>query len=486
MTHFISQQISRWAVAALMVAISVPAQAQLHNNPGSNELIPREQGHETYLFRSLLKFTGLEAINIVPWQGRIDDIVLVLIGSIQPEDAIHSTRVLLAGGSVLIATDQTAILSSFFPTFRGPVVTGRSVEIRNTEVNSTYLGVSTRPYLVPSKQEFINPDLVRMTRLKRVVADSPSSFQFVKGGYVDVPVAYYPRGPVHLGRPRMMLEDDAPLVLMNDAERDRNRAVAVVVANRGLFTNRMLLARGTDNLAYVYHLSRYLTTGPTGDRRRTRCLFIENGEVKTDFDRLPLSEAQLPEPPPPPMPSLGQLQDKITDAVNQAVNELQTRDMLGQAVANRYESLARILVLAAAALVVLVLIWRVWLARHQPEFTIPTTTTNPEDSLLDLRRQDILSANNVYEPLREYLRGLFAEWGQPTGGPELPPIEVMDRMANQRHLVHKLRKLWEIAYGDTPMTIPFVRWKELEPMMDFVIRAAEAGRWRFAQHGGVE
>ena len=97
----------------------------------------------------------------------------------------------------------------------------------------------------------------------------------------------------------------------------------------------------------------------------------------------------------------------------------------------------------------------------------------------------VLRANDLYEPLREHLRNLFARWGRPGGGPDLPPVESAGGPADRRLLLAKLRKLWEIAHGEVPVAIPFVRWKELEPMIESVSAAADAGRWRFAGAGGA-
>jgi hypothetical protein len=42
-----------------------------------------------------------------------------------------------------------------------------------------------------------------------------------------------------------------------------------------------------------------------------------------------------------------------------------------------------------------------------------------------------------------------------------------------------LRILWEVAYGANPKPVTYSRWKELEPMIETVRRAAGEGRWTF-------
>ena len=61
----------------------------------------------------------------------------------------------------------------------------------------------------------------------------------------------------------------------------------------------------------------------------------------------------------------------------------------------------------------------------------------------------------------------------------LPAIQYDGRVENTPALLADLTKLWRTAYGPAGR-IPLSAWKELEPMMLRVWRAAEAGRWRFA------
>jgi hypothetical protein len=41
-----------------------------------------------------------------------------------------------------------------------------------------------------------------------------------------------------------------------------------------------------------------------------------------------------------------------------------------------------------------------------------------------------------------------------------------------------LEQLWTVAYGPVPK-INLTKWKDLEPMIVRVWKAADAGRWRF-------
>ena len=103
------------------------------------------------------------------------------------------------------------------------------------------------------------------------------------------------------------------------------------------------------------------------------------------------------------------------------------------------------------------------------------------------RREEVLQTGNYAEYVREYLRDLFAERGFPVPpGPaasELPAVTATGPDA--KAVKANLRILWGVACGADQKPIPYSRWKELEPMIDVVRRAADEGRWQFAAPGGA-
>jgi hypothetical protein len=477
----------------VLIASPIPGLAQPADGRGGGQ-VPLDDADQTYLFRGLLKYAGFKPIS---GRDQIDreidgNTLLVLFGALDrpPQGATLTTSSLVAytlqqGGSVLIATDQPTRLN--MPFGDGLVeITGRTVLGPKPRA---YLEDPGMPFLVPTKSFFPDPHLSRMTELPRVATNQPSSFgEHRSDRFTIVPIAEFPPGS--------RSSDGTPLANSTAgfvAIRPRSAARAVVFPDTGIFTNQMITAPGTDNLAYAYHLANLLAEGADG-KKRTKCLFYENGELRSDFE-------DLLKTPAPPMPSLEKLQEKLVDAADRAIDVVQTRDSLGRAVANAFPHIAPVLATIVAALIALVLVRRTWAARHDPDSSPgPKTLGSDAHKTLDFRRVEILRANDVYEPLREHLRAQFARWGMPAGGPEMPPIVVsgappdLGRIpvrvrgtsaADVRLLTGKVRKLWEIAYGDVPVAVPFVRWKELEPMIAFVARAADAGRWRFAEPGGA-
>lgn len=478
----------RSTLALALVSIAVcPAFAVVPEPGGAAPAAPFPPGDaaKTSLFRSLLKFSGLEPVKAVE-EAENGDVVLVFfgrLGSPFPDwpAATLSRTVVGRGGSVLIATDRAADLRGFIPGVDEFGITGHPVTCR--EKSACLAGLPGMPFIIPTPSPD-NPGLRWTAQLSRVATNGPSSFALLPSGNNDYRVEVLGRLPDecrYAGNGQQLQTHAAAI----SVTRPGAAGMAHVYTDPGIFTNELLTAKGTDNLAYAYHLATHLIGGPDGSAKRTKCLFIENGVVVDDFDDSFFQPARVP-PLSPPVPSLEQIQDKLTDAVDRTLAGVQDRDVLGRAVARSFDRVVPILAVVAAALALVFVLWRSWAARHTPEpLPAPRAGADAGGSLLDDRRQAILRANDVYEPLREHLRALFAHWGQAAGGPSLPPVDVPGGGADRRLLESKLGKLWEFAYGDVPTAVPFARWKELEPMIEFVTRAADAGRWRFAGQGGA-
>ena len=140
-------------------------------------------------------------------------------------------------------------------------------------------------------------------------------------------------------------------------------------------------------------------------------------------------------------------------------------------------------------LLIALLVRRAWRGRHEPDVPpVPTDTgrvagTAPPGSLAR-RREEILQAGDYGGVVREYLRELFASQGLPEAAvqpPRLPEVRVTGR--GNTTLREDLRILWDVAFGPRPRPVTYTRWKELEPTIDAVRRAAAEGRWRFADTG---
>jgi hypothetical protein len=277
----------------------------------------------------------------------------------------------------------------------------------------------------------------------------------------------------------------------------------LVLADPSVFRNQMMVvpgdgaALGTDNLAFANNVVQFLK----GPQERSLCFFVEAGQVRNKFDDVnyqELATQQIPPVPPvPPLPPPPNLlnpgtQRALTDGINRGVARWEdgngpNRALLGRSGSDRrYADVLRVLAVVAALAVLLWLIRRLWAARQVPEVPpIPKDTgrvaASGEPASLARRKEELLQSGQYADVLREYLQELFASRGLPLPVPKpagkLPPVEVTGPGANT--IRDHLRILWDVAFGPYPRPVSYARWKELEPMLDTVRRAADEGRWRF-------
>ena len=274
------------------------------------------------------------------------------------------------------------------------------------------------------------------------------------------------------------------LAVCNDPLTAPTSGIAVAFADVGIFTNQMMLADGTDNFAYAFHLTRYLATGPDGKRKRTICIFLENGEFRTDFDRAPLG-SMTPPIPPLPIPPWAEIEKKLVTMAQDQVNDLEDRDWFEGKVAPLARDIGRVLALVVAAWLIIVVLLRAFRTRHAPAQTpLPRPPDGPE-TIIERKRQEILQTNDVYEPLREHLREQFAAWHCPPGAGHLPPIDVDGTKKERRRIEADLKRLWGVAFGDVPERVSFTRWKDYEAMLSNLADDADEGVWRFTPGGSA-
>jgi hypothetical protein len=252
----------------------------------------------------------------------------------------------------------------------------------------------------------------------------------------------------------------------------------------------------TDNLQFAFRTVSFLAhedDGMGGSRKRTRCVFVENGRLVSDFSSL---EKHL-RPPPPPLkiPSLWQLQEKLVDAGNQIIDKFQEnggpsslvlgRD--GPRQDRRLRDILRALLVVASILAVWFVVRRVWGARQPTDVAPPPPggqqPRDPEDGpppgAFRRRQRELARRNNLYEPVRMALREFFAGVGAPAeAGPKLPKVVIADSVRRPDTLKKALTDLWRIAYG-LPAVVTVPKWNLLELLFDRIQMAHADGKWRF-------
>jgi hypothetical protein len=262
---------------------------------------------------------------------------------------------------------------------------------------------------------------------------------------------------------------------------------AVVLAGNAVFRNRLLAGTFADtradtgNLEFAAHVVSWLR--PPGDGPLP-CLFLENGRPADRFDEVDYSAAAAPPVPAPPPPTASdflrpEVQQKLTDAANEAIDRVQTADRLGGLLARpqRFATAMRLALAVAGLFVAVALVRRARAARAAPPPDPPPPPT--AGGVLARRREERLRGGDHSAAVREFLIELFRRHGLPLDEHRhprrLPPVEADPDIRRQ------LRTLWEAAYAPPPVS--FSRWKELEPMVEAVRAAGAAGRWRFVGGG---
>ena len=479
---------------ALAFALSSIAFAQDEAKPRA--AIP---ANGTEILRALLKFQKLvPQENFDPFDPAAGELVVVLVGNRFDRMQIFAQDVLRNDGAVLIATNENIELGNFFPLInkinRTATVTGRDVEC--TRPRRCFRGDANSPFatILPPPV----PELAALIKTSRVVAHRPSAL--LRNGandlYLGHTLAEFPGNSRYRGGAE--LEDGAAIAAMSDPAQIGK---AVVVADVGMFSNQMMIANeparpdggdtGTDNFVFSYFLTSYLATKRDGTKR-TRVLFVENGKIVTDFDRVKL-DAGNPFPggiPPIPMPRLDKILEMVENKLNDGIEKLQdeglpeaiiTKDKSGTLFARIVEFATVILGIAALSY----LYRRMWSGRTRADF-VPSPKIELDGSgPLVLRKRSALATGNIREPLRDHLRALFQQWGVPADAQpaQLPPIGTDQPRGGKAKLLRALNELWTIAYGEKAVAIAPSRWRDLQESVVYVAREAETGSWKFLPNG---
>lgn len=477
---------------ATVFAVSSIAFAQVEARPQA--AIP---ANGTEILRALLKFQKLvpqENFDLLdPAPG---ELVVVLIGNRFDHMPVLTQNVLRNDGAILIATNENIELGNFFPWMnvidRTATVTGRDVEC--TRPRRCFRGDANSPFATILPPPI--PELAALIKTSRVVAHRPSALlrNVAKEPYLSHTLAEFPGNSRYRGGAE--LEDGAVIAAMSNTVFGK----AVVVADVGMFSNQMMIANeaaradggdtGTDNFVFSYFLTSYLTTKRDGTKRK-RVLFVENGNIVTDFDRVKL-DAGIPLPggiPPIPIPR-EKLLEMVENKLNDGIEKLQD-DGLPETIITRDKSgilFARIIEYATVALGIVALVFlirRMWGSRMKADFVPSPKIVLDGSGPLVLRKRSALDTGNIREPLRDHLRVLFQRWGLPADGEptQLPPIGTDQPRGGKAKLLRALNELWAIAYGEEAVAIAPAQWRGLQDAVVYVAREAETGSWKFLPNG---
>lgn len=457
----------------------------------------------TEMFRWLLHARGIkpvadhEIFAFAPGPIPGDDLIVIILGT--PHEVWPGTTqlswaadALKDGGAALVASDTALNLGREFTRAPGLSVTG--VSVRGTDGNTPlFQGNEACPSVVPwKKPPRGGPHWDMFAGLENVATNRPSYLHLPpgRGAFLD-PIAHFPPGCWRV-EDKQWLNPDFAVFAAGASGPDPDNPTPyrfLVLADPSVFINEMML-QAPDNLEFAYRVTGYLQDA--GGKKRTRCLFIQNGQVVTEFDTL--KSVMRPPPPPIPLPNIDQLQDKIVDAGNQIIDKLEennahNRLLLG----NSPERQARSLRGIVSGLLFLGCLWaavtilsRLWKARQPtdtpaaPPGGLPVSPKgDPPAGVFDRRQRELLRRNNIYEPVRVAVREMFAAAGAPAdAGRKMPKVVISDMVRRSDTLRDALTELWKIGFGPARV-VSVQRWSALEPLFERVRQAHADGKWRF-------
>lgn len=509
----------RWVFAlALLAAVPAVGLAQRQRPtpaPDASRPQPPSADGSEY-FRLLLELRKIKPIARVDELTRMshdelrDVIVIVLGGPRVMYDGVDTMlelgRVLRAGGAVLVASDTPLRLELNSPR---RVATA---QILGNHIWATQRGTYHRsfacPYVaalpLPGGATEI-PERLLFANLDRVATNLPSCIGI--DSYIPpfrYPLAALPRGSV----------DDRANQLTAEFRRNWPFAIGgsgpdpvfsnrpyrfLLMADSGVFINQMLIDPSqtpTDNLEFADRVVEYLQD-PQGQNRR-RCLFLENGRPVERFDTAAALLLQHRKPPaaPNPLAMLLAMQQKMVSLGNEVIASYERNDgvnrmILGSRDPERQDRRLRQMI---AGMLVLLSMWavvqllrRVWRARAPTDLPPALIVPRPAvpgaggpAGLFDRRQRELLRRNNVYEPVRDLIREMFAAAGAPPHpGPKLPPIRVGPEVTNPESLRKALADLWAIGYGP-PKVVTLQLWGLMQRLFVRARQAHADGKWQFA------
>jgi hypothetical protein len=334
--------------------------------------------------------------------------------------------------------------------------------------------------------------------LRRVVARQPTTLAVHPEARELLPaLARMPADSRYrFGEARILREESAFVVGGAGLHPDTHRPYRVLaVGDAHVFSNGLMVSTDdggpTDNLEFAERVVSFLAE-EDGERRRTKCLLIVDGQTVTNFDEL----TRLLRPPPPPikLPPFDQLQPKIVDFGNQILDKIQENDvpnklMVGQnpdEPGSRLRYLFAGLAVAAAVWAVVSLVRRVWKARQPTDLAPPPPGGRPPPptdgapGVFGRRGKELAARDNLLEPARAACREFFDAIEAPDGGPRLPKVVISDVVRRTDTLRQALRDLWTVAYG-RPAPVTAMRWAALEPLLARALAAHRDGKWRFVE-----
>jgi hypothetical protein len=456
----------RAVAVGLSLIIAAPALAQ----PPAGRL--RRDGTE--FFRAVLRQAGTRPVSsVAELLESPRDKVLIVFGDTEPLDRMIESgdlrQFLRESGSVLVATDRqtsAAFLGVTSVQVSGQfVIVGRDNAYRK-ELTECPIVVDHPPggsrHAIFSTSP--NPSHVATNRPSFV-----GSFGALSGLDKMLPVAWLPAmGELRIGSVPGALKAPHALAVANSAKSMH----LLVIADHSIFINDMMSQQDNGNIAFAYGVVRWLTD----DGRRKGVLFIDEGEIRTDFN----VSLDLPQPRVPPLEALVPL---ANEAIAKVEKENVINQMLLEMAGGPWTVLRTIFFLLTVCLLAFGL-YRFMQARHRMEAR-PSVAAASADGVLsavERRYRAVIAQGNLAEAARELAHQAFAAVGVSPAAGARPPAVLVEGWAPLRGVWwdHQVGRLWRLAVRGPRRRVSPAALRRLDASVHRLLAAVAAGRVRLA------
>jgi hypothetical protein len=434
---------------------------------------------------------------------RPTDTLLVIFGDVSrlnklfPADSLPTF--LRNGGAILIATDGPVRFGQNDWSERmGIQITGNTVTANE---KNCYRGDADLPFVLPRPgvnrngqspfQVFFSVD---PSGVNAVATERPSAMSVDDGrGYLVKRLARYPAGST-LARGQVPLDPRLDNFAVNLEPQFGNAAGRMIVmADHGVFFNGMMgfvkdetaeqgYAFDNNNWAFANRTIEWLQGG--SPEPRTKCLFIEHGEVIDQF----ASETGGVKPPMPKLPPADALANALLNsAANPIIDAAQKQDFFNRTLEGwlGFPLLVRIFFIIVT--IVFISAGLRWLSggqrkRERAAIMTPLLQQNllPRGGVLRQRTASQIEVGNLYDAARRRVRERFdVLGGRPGPSDKMPPILTANDLPDGPLLHQTVRWLWLLGYGETPIAIPPTDWDRTNMLLERATARAARGDWSF-------
>ncbi len=269
---------------------------------------------------------------------------------------------------------------------------------------------------------------------------------------------------------------------------------AIIMANRNVFANGMMgLTVKQDDSGLVSDNGNWELAKRTidwlqdaGGRKRTQCVFIQDGKIIDKFAET------VPQPPKPPPPNIDPevLANWVLHRANDIIPWAEENNYFNRMLESwfGFPRLVRVfLFLVTIVFAVFALRWlRRGFRKVEPSSTITKSVQSgllPRGGVLRQRTAAQVEVGNLYEAARRRVRSRFDVLGaRPGSDGKMPPVLTANDLPDGPLIYQTIRWLWTIGYGESPVTVAPSEWDRVNALLERVSARAAGGDWSFGQN----